>query len=63
MHWGIKMKFWKTLRDQLISKIERQCKFNVKLNDYLTNLINIKSENSIRFLISEFDLIMGPIKI
>jgi hypothetical protein len=47
----------------LISKIERQCKFNVKLNDYLTNLINIKSENSIRFLISKFDLIMGPIKI
>jgi hypothetical protein len=63
MHWGIKMEFWKKLRDQLIFKIERQCKFNVKLNDYLTNLINIKSENSNRFLISEFDLIMGPIKI
>jgi hypothetical protein len=46
-----------------MSKNEKQiCKFNVKLNDYWMKLLKIKSNDIIKFLIGQFDLIMGQIK-
>jgi hypothetical protein len=44
-------------------KIEKQCRFKVKFNDYWTNRIKIKSKNIIEFLIGQFDLIIGQIKV
>jgi hypothetical protein len=46
----------------LCQRIEKKCKFKVKLNDYWTNFIKIKSNDIIKFLIGQFDLIMGQIK-
>jgi hypothetical protein len=43
--------------------MEKQCNFKVKLNDYWTNLHKIKSNDIIKFLIGQFDLIMGQIKV
>jgi len=43
-------------------KNREKYKFKVKLNDYWTNCIKIKSNDIIKFLIGQFDLIMGQIK-
>jgi hypothetical protein len=40
----------------------KKCKFKVRLNDYWTNLQKNKSKDIIKFLIGQFDLIMGKIK-
>jgi hypothetical protein len=65
MHEETKMGFWIELEAHLyliMPKIERQCRFKVKLNDYRMILHKIKSGDLIRLLISQFDLIMGLIK-
>jgi len=41
---------------------EKKYKFKVKLNNYWMNCIKIKSDDIIKFLIGQFDLIMGQIE-
>jgi hypothetical protein len=62
----IKLQFWTNCKPNctlLYPKLERQWRFKIKLNDFWTNLLKIKTKDIIRFLIGQFDFIIGQIKV
>jgi hypothetical protein len=65
-YWKIKLQFWTNCKPSctlLYPKLERQWRFKIKLNDFWINLLKIKPKDIIRFLIGQFDFIIGQIKV
>jgi len=62
----IKLQFLEEIQGLIVPHMpkngEKKCKFKVKLIDYWTICIKIKSNDIIKFLIGQFDLIMGLIE-
>jgi hypothetical protein len=62
----IKLQFLEEIQGLIVphyaQEWRKKCKFKVKLNDYWTICIKIKSNDIIKFLIGQFDLIMGLIE-